>query len=65
MNPTEEALLSLDEAAKQVGVSRSTIDRWIDGGEVRFEKRFRGKRPVKLVPASEVDRLKILYPQVT
>jgi excisionase family DNA binding protein len=63
MIPTEDALLSLDEAAKQVGVSRSTLDRWADAGEMRFEKRFKGKRPVKLVPASEVERLKIKYPQ--
>jgi MerR family transcriptional regulator, light-induced transcriptional regulator len=48
------SLLTTGEAAERLGVTVSTVKRWVDAGEVRAERTVGGHRRI---PESEVERL--------
>lgn len=50
--PAPAALVTLTEAARRLGVSRSTVTRWADSGRLRTI----GGPNARRVPRSELDR---------
>jgi transposase len=51
--------VTVPEFAKQIGVARNTVTRWVQSGKVKGSKKgpFRGRYSPILIPMSELERV--------
>jgi len=59
---TNTNALTIPQFAEELGVSRFTVQKWVQSGKVKGSKKgpFPGKTSPILIPASELERVKKL-----